>query len=450
LQTRERLLVGRRFLLLRPKIAALVALDNGACLVASGASALQKLVVGATLSGTVVAFFIEAWWLERGVLSERWLLSSLTLLCLTIGAGLSGGLQSPFLPLLFAPVVVGFAAFARARRSAFLFCVTAGALACLALATPSGAFGVLPAPWATRMLLVSAVGSLALLAAGVIGLVDAHAQIAATLERMRTDMLKEAERRALSVERLGAHVAHEVKNPLTALRGLVQLVARKTEDPRDRERLAVVIGEVDRALEVLKGYLGLARPLGDLVLAEVDLRALLTDVAGVLEARAHEREIRIEVMAQPQTVLADRQRLRDALLNLALNDIAAMSPGGALRLSTRALGEAVQIEVAHDGAGMSARMRARVGELLEQQRAAQRAPSSSSGLSHEVANHASEIHCGEGLFDALVGYAVEEGLGRWREGSARHEDDLVGLLGDVVREPFVELDSTHRGHHDVG
>jgi signal transduction histidine kinase len=204
--------------------------------------------------------------------------------------------------------------------------------------------------------------SLALLAVGVISLVDAHARIAAELERMRADMLQEAERRALSIEHLGAQVAHEVKNPLTAVRGLVQLAQRKITDPRDQERLSVAVGEIDRSLELLHGYLTLAKPLADLTLAQVDLRALLDDVAGVLEARAAEQRVELVVSGTAPLVLADRQRLRDAALNLALNAITAMPRGGKLALTTAASAEHATLTITDDGTGMSAELLAELGK----------------------------------------------------------------------------------------
>src|SRR5689334_15039745 len=132
LQRRERLRVGERFLRLRPKLATLGALGNAGFLALSSAPPLQKLALAAAFAGTVGAFWLEAWWLGRRRLTERWLLWSLaaTLGALSGGALFSGGLTSPVLPLLFAPVVVGFAAFARARVSAVLWL---GALAALLL-----------------------------------------------------------------------------------------------------------------------------------------------------------------------------------------------------------------------------------------------------------------------------------------------------------------------------
>jgi len=364
LRTRHRLRVGARFLTLRPRIVALGALGNAACAMTSTAPAMQKLALATALGSTVIAFFAEAAWLKRHPLTERWLLWSLflTLLVLSSGVALSGGLTSPLLPLMFAPVVVGFAAFARGAESALLLGVAVCALLVIAMIAPMPAFPPLPSPAALNMLLISTLMSLALLAVGVIGLVDAHAQIADELERMRADMLQEAEHRALSVEHLGAQVAHEVKNPLTAVRGLIQLVQRKIEDARDRERLSVAVSEIDRSLELLRGYLTFAKPLADLELGQVDVRALLEDVAGVLEARAHEHSIRVEVSGESVSVLADRRRLRDAVLNLALNAIGAMPRGGKLELRAMASAELIRVLVIDDGAGMSEELLRELGK----------------------------------------------------------------------------------------
>jgi signal transduction histidine kinase len=365
LQTRERLQVGRRFLMLRPRIALLGVLGNAVCLALAPVPPTQRLLLALSLGAAVTAFFLESAWLAKRALSERWLFVSLvlTLLTLAFGTLLSGGLASPMTPLLFAPTVVGFAAFARSRQSALLFGATLAALALSAWLGPISGFAAPPQPWSARMLLISCVLSLSLLALGVISLVDAHARIAGQLERMRTDMLREAELRAVSVEQLGARVAHDVKNPLTAVRGLVQLVQRASAG-RDQDRLGVALGELDRALEVLHGYLSLARPLRDLTLAQTDLRALLDDVAGVVEARALERGIVLRVHGVAHTLAVERNKLRDALLNLALNAIAAMPRGGQLNFALDAQGNAATITVEDTGAGMSEAELAQLGQAF--------------------------------------------------------------------------------------
>jgi signal transduction histidine kinase len=227
---------------------------------------------------------------------------------------------------------------------------------------PSRLFPELPQPTRGLMFGASSLTSLVLLAVGVIGLVDAHARVASELDRVREDLLQEAERRAISVEHLGAQVAHEVKNPLAAARGLVQLVERRVTDQRDRERLGVVVGEIDRALLVLGDYLSFARPLSDLKLGSIDLFDLLKDVAAVLEARVHGKALTLRVEGERVELLGDRQRLRDALLNLALNAVTALPPGGGLELRVTRREQSAVLLVKDDGPGMSAELLAKLGQ----------------------------------------------------------------------------------------
>lgn len=399
LQARERLRVGQRFLRLRPKLATLGALGNALFLGVSAAPVAQKLALGVAFASTVSAFYVEAWWLARRELSERWLLGSLgaTLAVLSLGALLSGSLTSPVLPLLFAPVVVGFAAFGRARQSSLLLGGAALTLLALGALGPLLGFPAPPSAAARGMLLVSSLTSLALLAVGVIGLVDAHSNIAAELERMRADMLKEAERRAVSVEQLGAQVAHEVKNPLAAARGLVQLVARKVADAKDRERLAVVVTEVDRAVAVLEDYLSFARPLSDLALAAFDARVLLEDVAGVLEARARDKALHVKILGEPLTLWADRQRLRDAILNLSLNAVTALPRGGTLTLAAARSTEHVTLSVVDDGPGIPAEMLPRLGQPFASETAG------GTGLGVMMAQSVARQHGGTLRFESQPG-----------------------------------------------
>ncbi len=346
--------------MVRPRIAIVGGLANAVCVAMSPAPLAQKAALAAGLGTTVALFFVEALALERRALTERWLAGSLlaTLVALALGALISGGLESPIVPLMFAPAVVAFAAFGRDPRSVAFLVATIGLLVAIGVGA-SVSFAPIAAPYRTAMTFVSAATSLVLLAVGVIGLIDGHAAIAAELDRMREGTLREVEERAASIEHLGAHVAHEIKNPLTAVRSLVQLVQRKLEDERDRERLEVVIGEVDRALERIAGYLGFARPIRDLALTEGSASALLDEVALVLEARARDRGVAIEVVRSESKIFGDPQRLRDALLNLALNSIAA----GARRitLEARRVDASLELVVVDDGVGMSAETLARVG-----------------------------------------------------------------------------------------
>ncbi|MCA9617230.1 MAG: hypothetical protein KC586_30925, partial [Myxococcales bacterium] len=285
--------VGTRFLQLRPWIAGAGAAANAALLASSGAPREQLVAVGASTGLLVLAFALEAAWLVRRPLSERWLLSTLvgTALFLGVGCALTGGARSPLLPLVLAPVVIAYAAFARGRAARWVAASGVAVVALLALDPAAGRMPPVAPSHAGWMALVSTAVALVLSRVGVAGLAEAQLGAGETVARMREALLADAAARARDADVVGARVAHEVRNPLTSIKGLVQLMERRARegelgDARDAKRLEVVLEEVRRVESILDDYLQFARPLVALEPREVSLRALLDDVATLLEIEA--------------------------------------------------------------------------------------------------------------------------------------------------------------------
>ncbi|AKF09252.1 sensor histidine kinase [Sandaracinus amylolyticus] len=354
--------VGTRFLRQRPLVVAIGALGQAAILASSSAPRAQVIAIAAATGSMVIAFFVEAWALGRRALDERWLGISLgaTAIAIGLGALLSGGLESPMLPLLFAPVTVGLAAFGPRRGAGVMIAIAISVL--LVLAVVRGPFPVVPSPQRGWMVAWSTLMTLALARLGVVGLVEAYRSVGETLDRMRGDVLEEAAHRARESEALGAKVAHEIRNPLTAVKGLVQMLAKKPSDARDERRFAVVLEEVERMEAILHEYLTLARPLTDLAPEPLRPRALLDDVAAVIEARAAASSVEVRCEGDAGEVIADPRRLREALLNLAQNAVQAMPGGGVMTLRARRDGAQVRFEVHDTGEGFDPAVRA--GEVF--------------------------------------------------------------------------------------
>ena len=170
---------------------------------------------------------------------------------------------------------------------------------------------------------------------------------------------------------MGTKVAHEVRNPLSAIRALVEVLAEKKDNDRDRRRLAVVLGEVDRIDEILRGYLALARPLDRIDPRPCDVGQLVREVAAVIEARAERAGVSLIVDGTAPPMLLDPRRLKEALLNLVLNAIDATAPGGRilLRAAPLAGGAGATITVEDSGTGMAAEGLAAAGTPCHAQRA---------------------------------------------------------------------------------
>src|SRR5262249_28086489 len=141
-------------------------------------------------------------------------------------------------------------------------------------------------------------------------LTDAYRSAGGTIERMREDVACEATWRARMIESLSSKVAHELKNPLAAIKGLTQLLQRGASDARAKERLGVIAEEVTRMEGILRDYLSFSRPLDELQSESVQVGQIADEVVAVLEARALTAGVRLARNGNGATVVADPRRLK--------------------------------------------------------------------------------------------------------------------------------------------
>lgn len=391
--------VGTAFLRQRPWIVAPSLLAQAALLATSDAPRAQ---VAAVLTGFTALLSLFAWEARRGrraLVTADALSRSLriTLAGITVGAVATGGIQSPLLPVLFAPTVVGFAAYGRSREGRALLLGLALALLALTLLPRATPFPPLPVATHRAMTLVAALTALALLWAGVSSLTDAYAHAGDALSRAGDELLATAESRQRALDDLGAQVAHEIKNPLTAIKGLTDLLAEQAPDARDARRLAVISDEVARIERILREYLSFSHPFERVERAPTDLAALLRDLLGLLEVRADRGGITLSAEGEDLVATVDPRRVKEALLNLLLNALDVTPRGGRVTVSWARDGAAVTLAVRDDGPGMSPEVLARVGDAYFTTRA------EGTGLGVRLARRAAEAHGGSLIFDRAPG-----------------------------------------------
>lgn len=164
--------------------------------------------------------------------------------------------------------------------------------------------------------------------------------------------------RLATVGRLAAGVAHEIRNPLSSIKGFATYFKeRYREVPEDSRTAAILIQEVDRLNRVVGQLLEFARPVG-LTPRPVGLAALIADSLKLAEAQVRAKEIKVTVenRSRVEQVTVDADRLSQVLLNLYLNAVEAMAPGGSLGVVVGDLEETdgVFIRVADTGGGIRA------------------------------------------------------------------------------------------------
>jgi len=193
-----------------------------------------------------------------------------------------------------------------------------------------------------------------------------------TEKRRREAQLRRAESLA-SLTTLAAGVAHEIKNPLGSISIHIQLLQRAMkksgacmdEDfPATVDRhLGVVTEEVERLNRIVVDFLFAVRPM-EMELRETDPASLLRDVAEFISPEAEQAgiEVDLEIADSAPAILLDRRYMKQAILNLAKNAMAAMHSGGRLGFSLSATDEVVRIAVSDTGTGMSSDVVARIFE----------------------------------------------------------------------------------------
>jgi signal transduction histidine kinase len=159
----------------------------------------------------------------------------------------------------------------------------------------------------------------------------AYERLAASFDRT-----KEAERLA-AMGQLSASLAHEIRNPLASLKGSLPILTRDINegDPR-QEFVEIVQKELQRLEELTGQFLNYAKPPSP-SWAQDDLNAVVKGVVQLVERQAQRHGVRIETGLADHLPFTrmDSSRMRQVVLNLALNSIEAMPDGGVLRFTTR-------------------------------------------------------------------------------------------------------------------
>jgi signal transduction histidine kinase len=182
------------------------------------------------------------------------------------------------------------------------------------------------------------------------------------LQESRRQLAQQEKLAALGV--LSAGIAHEIRNPLTALKARVFTLRKAVHhDASAAEDVSVINGEVDRLERIVRTFLRFARP-PEPDLAAVDPVVLLRRVRDLVEPQWSGQQVRIELDESPAPALhGDADLIEQALLNLVQNAAEAMPQGGVIRLrATAAEGRParVTLEVSDDGAGIPPEVRQRL------------------------------------------------------------------------------------------
>lgn len=171
-------------------------------------------------------------------------------------------------------------------------------------------------------------------------------------ERKRLEMGMARLDRLNLVGQMAAGIGHEIRNPMTTVRGFLQMLGGKKECTRYKEYYDLMIGELDRANSIITEFLSLAKNKA-VDLKMHNLNTILIALSPLIQADAIRNDKYIKVILEDIADLPlDEKEIRQLILNLVRNGLEAMPPGGNLNIKTFMDGKEVVLAVQDQGKGI--------------------------------------------------------------------------------------------------
>lgn len=176
--------------------------------------------------------------------------------------------------------------------------------------------------------------------------------------------LRQSEKMA-AIGQLAAGIAHEIRNPLAGISGSIQLMQSGDAEPEQTGKLmGIVSKEIDRLNNLITEFLDFAKPEAPME-DRIDLGKLLEETALFIKNDSHFSSAEIQFNFEDGVqILGNRDKLRQAFLNIMVNGIQAMegTESPSMQLGVRKSGKFVFVSIKDQGVGMSEELRDRIFE----------------------------------------------------------------------------------------
>jgi len=199
-----------------------------------------------------------------------------------------------------------------------------------------------------------------------------------------------------------AGVAHEVRNPLTAIRGYVQILRQQTRDPIHQEYLSVVLKEIDSINKVIQQLLEFSRPRHS-QWQQVSLNALVEETLVLVQTAGVQARVDFisELDNELSPINADRELLKQVLLNILINAVQAISARGKIRIRTWQYSDSQQaISIEDNGSGIDLSLQKKIFDPFFTTKA------SGTGLGLALSQRIINAHQGDIRVASLPGYGA--------------------------------------------
>ncbi|WP_270181555.1 PAS domain S-box protein [Alkalihalobacillus sp. CinArs1] len=199
---------------------------------------------------------------------------------------------------------------------------------------------------------------------------------------------------------LAAGVAHEIRNPLTSLKGFTQILKSRLSDESDQEFIKIMMSELDRINMIVNEFMVLARPQA-VSFEKANILDLIENVLTLIETQAILNNVQIytRLINTAPSITCSENQIKQVLINVMKNAIEAMPDGGEIVVSVYVDSKDIMIEVKDNGTGIPDHQLPHVGEPFYTTK------KKGNGLGLMICRRIIQNHQGELTFES------EEGIG---------------------------------------
>jgi len=182
-------------------------------------------------------------------------------------------------------------------------------------------------------------------------------------ERKKTEEILHRQDKLAAVGKLAAGVAHEIRNPLTSMRGYTEFLQMDETNTERLEYFDIILDEIDRVNNIVEDFMMLAKPQSASA-ERRDVIAILKNVFSLFELEAQKRNIMLgfEFDQEPIWIDCDENKLKQVFINFTKNGMEAMPEGGELTVFAKLRQQDVYITVQDTGVGIPPDKIKRIGE----------------------------------------------------------------------------------------
>lgn len=173
------------------------------------------------------------------------------------------------------------------------------------------------------------------------------------------EMLIRSEKMSVAGQ-LAAGVAHEIRNPLTSLKGFIQLLQAGIE--RKEAYYSIMVDEIEKIDTITSELLFISKPMTDNKKLEA-ITPMIREVVTLLNTQAKRKNIEIEVIVRKElAILCDRSQIKQVFINLIKNAIEAMSEDGSIIIEVLSIKEHCHIKIIDQGPGIPSHLIHKINE----------------------------------------------------------------------------------------